>query len=410
MITPDSQTEVIEAGAIEAMTRGEIDVAIATARKFRRSPAVVKSEMMTYATLDEETAAACFYSLPRGGKLIQGPSVRLAEIAVSAFGNMRVGYRVMQTVTTGDHPHVVVQAVCFDLEKNVTVSTEKRRRITKKKSKDAIDDDDINLAVNSCAAIAYRDAVFKVVPLALVKPVYEQCRKVAVGDAKSLVERRGKCLEAFSKMGVTPERILARIEKTKIEEITLDDIEILLGLHTALKDGEEAIEDVFPLIPKHAAKSTAPTPPVQPATNAPTKPENRPSEPPAPAAAPSTPSQAETRPEAQQQAGQANPEATPQQAAASDTANSAAQEAGVASQPAVEPPPSAETPLQTVTRVIGDLGISERQIMRYLQGLKPPMARGSQNNLGLLADVKLANIAKMLGSENIVEEIRAINA
>lgn len=256
--------------AIESISRAEIDMAIATSRRFPRNLTKVKQNLLSYATLDEETAAACFYTLPRGGKNIQGPSVRLAEIAVSCYGNIRAGARVIQTITDGPNPHVVVQAVAMDLENNVHVSIEKRRRITKKKNKTEIDEDDINLASNAGSAIAFRDAVFKIVPMALIKPTFEQCRKVAIGDAKSLVDRRNRMVETFGKMGVTPDRVLAKVEKKSIEEIGLDDIETLLGLFNAIKEGEVVIEEAFPLINK-TANAPVQQPVQQPANVVPLK-------------------------------------------------------------------------------------------------------------------------------------------
>ena len=245
-------------GALESIARAEIDIQISTAKAYPRNIANVKKSMLEIATLDEETAEACFYTLPRGGKSIQGPSIRLAEIAISCFGNIKSATRVIETVPEGEHPYVIVQAVCIDLQNNVAVSMEKRRRITKKKSKPAPDDDDINLATNACAAIALRDAIFKVVPLALVKPVYEAAKKVAVGDQKTLAERRGKCIDTFAKMGVSKARILSLLNKKDIEEIGLDDLGTLIGLFNAIRDGETKIDEAFP-DPKFAPQK-APVP------------------------------------------------------------------------------------------------------------------------------------------------------
>lgn len=248
---------------VEQISRAEIDVQIATAKRYPRSLTMVKQSMMSFATLDQETAEACFYTLPRAGKLIKGPSIRLAEIAVSCFGNLRAGTRIIETVTTGDNPHVTVQAMCFDVERNVAVCIEKRRRIFKKKGKDVPDDDDINLAANAGSAIAFRDAVFKVVPQALVKPVYEQAVLVAVGNAKTLAERRAKALDSFGKMGVSKEKLLAKLGRKGVEEIELADMEILIGLHTAIKDGDTTVDEAFPE-PEVLEKKLATQPPVNP--------------------------------------------------------------------------------------------------------------------------------------------------
>lgn len=244
----DSQElEVVPPSAIEAISRAEVDMQITTAKRYPRQLAKVKSDMLSFATLDEETAQSCFYSLPRGGKNIQGPSIRMAEIAVACYGNLRAGTRIIETVTKGDAPHVVLQAVCHDLEKNTAITIEKRRRIVGKKSKNGqIDEDDINLAANAGSAIAFRDAVFKVVPGALIRPVYEQAKRVAIGDAKTLEDRRAKAIEAFGKMGVAQDRVLAVIEKASVDEVTIADLETLIGLHTAIKDGQTTIDESFP--------------------------------------------------------------------------------------------------------------------------------------------------------------------
>jgi hypothetical protein len=247
--------------ALSTITKAEIDMQIATAKRYPRVVSKVKASMLSYATLDEETAQGCFYSLPRGGKNIQGPSIRLAEIAASCFGNMKAGTRPIQTVTTGDTPHVIVQAVAFDIENNTCISIEKRGRIFRKKGKVPgqfrdVDEDDINLAVNRCSAIALRDAIFKIVPLALVKPVMDEAKRVAIGDVKSLSAKREKVVERLKAMGAPIANVLAKVGATRIEDIDLEKLETLIGLGTALKDGETTLEDAFPAPATKAAATT----------------------------------------------------------------------------------------------------------------------------------------------------------
>jgi len=238
---------------IATIERVQIDTQIATAKRYPRTLTTVKSKMLNFATLDEDTASACFFSLPRGGKTIQGPSVRLAEIAIACYGNLKAGARVISSTMHGDNPHVIVQAVCHDLENNTCISVEKRRRVTGKKSKGGKpDEDDLMLAANAASSIALRDAVFRVIPQALIRPVYEAAKKVAVGEIKSLAEKRAKVVDRLKQMGATDQRIFSVIGVTKLEEITVENLEVLVGLGTALKDGEITLEDAFPT----AAKST----------------------------------------------------------------------------------------------------------------------------------------------------------
>ena len=244
--------------AIAAVTRGEIDVQISTAKKYPRNEVSAKKKMQSIACMDEETAEACFYSLPRGGKNIEGPSIRLAEIAVACYQNLRAGSRVVATNVTGDNPHVVVQAVCHDLENNVAITIEKRRRVTKKKKADRIDEDDINLAVNACAAIALRDAVFKIVPLAIIKPVFRAARAVAIGDATTFANKRATVLDKLQKRGALLPNILGVLEVKSIEEIDYDKLGTLIGIGTAIADGQTTVDAAFPSAAPAGAAPGAP--------------------------------------------------------------------------------------------------------------------------------------------------------
>src|SRR5687767_2260566 len=104
--------EVISTTALEQITRGEIDMQVATAKRYPRSISNFKQKAMEMATLDEETAESCFYNLPRDGKEIQGPSARLAEIVASAWRNTRSGARVI----ANDGKSITAQGFCHDLE------------------------------------------------------------------------------------------------------------------------------------------------------------------------------------------------------------------------------------------------------------------------------------------------------
>ena len=252
--------EIVNATALESIERASIDMQIETAKRHpMHRPGMlskVKEDMLTLATLDEETAAACFYTLPRGGKAIQGPSVRLAEIALNCYGNTRVGTRIIDVVTDYVNPHVVIQSACHDLENNVLITIEKRRRITKKKKAGRIDEDDIQLAVNACTSIAYRDATFKIIPMAIIKPVWQAAKLLAVGDIRSLTAKRSEVIEKLKKMGAPEDRILAVVNCRKAEDIGVDELGQLIGLGTALKDGEITLEDAFPLLNEPVTSKT----------------------------------------------------------------------------------------------------------------------------------------------------------
>src|SRR5690606_2101573 len=94
-------------------------------------------------------------------------------------------------------------------------------------------------------SIALRNAIFRVVPRAYVDEVYETAKRLAVGDARSLPDRRADVVGRLNKMGVTNDQILLRVEKKTIDDIGLTELETLIGLGTAIKNGEASVEDAF---------------------------------------------------------------------------------------------------------------------------------------------------------------------
>lgn len=251
MAIEPTQVEVIQVSGSEslaALNRSEIDVQIATAKQYPRNLSQVLNSIETLATLDEETASACFYMLRRQGKLIEGPSVRMAEIIASSWGNIRVQSRIV----SNDGKMITAQGVCHDLESNYAVSAEVKRRITGKDGRTFSDDMQV-VTGNAACAIAMRNALFKVVPMALVKKVIAKAKKVSLGEATSLEESRKKMIDYFHKIGVDQQHLFDYLSVEKIEEINIDMVVELRGLATAIKEGTTTVQETF--FPKPVAEA-----------------------------------------------------------------------------------------------------------------------------------------------------------
>lgn len=245
---------VAKPDALERITRAEVDIQIATAHKYPRTQRGLKNilnEALTMATIDEETAASCFYKLPRGGKPIEGPSIRLAEIIASAWGNMNCGARII----ADEGSFLVAQGVAHDLEKNVRVSTEVRRRITSKDGK-RYSEDMVAVTANAACSIALRNAIFDVIPRSYINNIYGQCKQIAIGDASTLTERRSAALDYLHKMGLTDDRIYAALGKASADDIDLADLETIRGYITAIKTGEITVDTAFPPLEQPKPKVT----------------------------------------------------------------------------------------------------------------------------------------------------------
>lgn len=224
------------------LTKAEIDQQIATAHAFPRSIANASKKIFELVTIDEQAAEECNYALPRGGKPITGPSIRLAEIIAGQWGNCRVGARVVHVDRA--EKYVEAEGVFHDLETNAATTARVRRRIVDRNGK-LYNDDMIIVTGNAACSIAKRNAILAAVPKAVWRKSYEAALATIKGDIKTLSERRDKMLKAFSAFGVKPEMIFASLEVGGLEDIDLDHITTLTGMHAALKSGEATVEEMF---------------------------------------------------------------------------------------------------------------------------------------------------------------------
>lgn len=218
-----------------------VQAQVSTARQYPRSITTFIRRATEMATLTPEIAASCVYALPRGGKAIEGPSARLAEIVAHAWGNLRI----QAGATDHDAKYITARGEAWDVESNVAIAFEVRRRITKANGQ-TYDDDMITVTGNAAASIALRNAVFKTVPSSFWKPIYQKCRQVIAGDAKTFAVRRDDMLKAFLVVGVTTERLCASLSLKGVQDISLDHMATLVGILNALKEGETTVEEAFP--------------------------------------------------------------------------------------------------------------------------------------------------------------------
>lgn len=237
-------TKIERAEALEAMNRSEIDMQIATAKKYPRDIMASINKVVALATVDENTAEECFYSLKRRGSdgdtFITGPSVRLAEIVAASWGNIRVAAQVVGN----DGKFITARGTCIDLETNNAVSVEVQRRICDKYGKTYSEDMQV-VTGNAAAAIAFRNAIFKVVPMSTFGSAIEAIKQKAAGQAENLPETIQKMLRYYASIGVTEDMVLFYLGISKRDDIDSEMIESLRGVKNAIKEGMTTARDSF---------------------------------------------------------------------------------------------------------------------------------------------------------------------
>ena len=237
--------EVKQAEIMQAIDRAEVDIQIATAKQYPRDLAACLNKIATYATMDKETAEDCFYVLRRKDanghdNIIEGLSVRMAEIIAGAWGNLRVQTRIIGN----DGRMITAQAICHDLETNFAVSKEVKRRITNKYGKTYSEDMQV-VTGNAAASIAFRNAVLTVIPKAVTKKIINNVKQVALGQAIDVETSRKNCLANFAKAGVTEAMICQYLDIKSIEEIDKERLFELRATWNAIKEGTTTVQESF---------------------------------------------------------------------------------------------------------------------------------------------------------------------
>ncbi len=229
---------------VDAVERANVDSQVATAKRYPRDIRRSIDNSVVMVTMNQETAQSCSYALPRGGKPITGPSVHLAKIIVSNWGNMRTEAKVVQITDK----QVISRGTCWDLETNVASAFEVRRSIIGKNGQ-RFSDDMITVTGNAANSIAYRNAVFAVIPKAITDRVYYAAQKFITGDLsdsdKLLKVRTGVMNNFKNNYGITEEEVVKMCGKQAVNQIGADEISMLMGTIQALKDGDTTVDELM---------------------------------------------------------------------------------------------------------------------------------------------------------------------
>lgn len=242
---------ISNAETLTALNRAEVDVQIETAKRYpmhstpdQINTALAKVEM--FAMIDDATAQSCFYRLERTDKdgkvnIIEGPSIRLAEIIANCWGNLRI-----QTIIAGnDGKTITARGACHDLETNVAMAVDVKRSIVNKKGYTFSQDMQV-VTGNAAASIARRNAILSVIPEAVFKRSYERIKDQAIGAAaRALPTRIANMLKTYAVAGVKEEQLLAYLKIESRGQITPEMVVNLGSLFNAIRDGQTTIEETF---------------------------------------------------------------------------------------------------------------------------------------------------------------------
>lgn len=259
---------------LDTIERANVDSQIATAKQYPRDLRRAINNSIAMATLDVPTAQSCGYALPRGGKPLTGPSVHLAKLIVSNYGNIRTEAKVVQITDK----QVISRGSCWDLENNVASAFEVSRSIVGR-SGQRFSEDMITVTGNAANAIAYRNAVFSVIPKAITDKVYQAAQRTITGDLSDedkIIARRKKCIDFFKdEFGISEQEVVMLCGKQTVNQIKANEIALLLGITQSLTDGDTTVDDLMKPYRKEKTKNTIAAAAAEAAKNAAAKKEDK---------------------------------------------------------------------------------------------------------------------------------------
>lgn len=240
--------------SLDRAERANIDIQVSTAKQYPRSISRCANNAVAIATMDKDTAQSCGYALPRGGKPITGPSVHLAKIIAQQYGNLRAEAKVVEITDK----QVVSRGTAWDLENNYAVSFEVRRSIIGRNG-NRFSDDMITVTGNAANSIAYRNAIFGIVPKSITDKAYKAAQHLITGDLsdeEKLIKRRDGAVKHFiDTYGITEEEVIKLCGKHTVNQIQADEIALLLGFAQSLKDGDTTVDELMAPFRKGKAKA-----------------------------------------------------------------------------------------------------------------------------------------------------------
>ena len=238
-------TVAIEASRAIAEAQGKLVIA----KKFPRNEIAAYAKAME-ACQRPTMAAKAFYSFPRGGQTVEGPTIRFAEELARCWGNIDYGIKELSQ----DDGKSEMQAYAWDLETNAQSvqnftnphqreKTDKRTRTTVMEnltSQRDIYENNANMATRRL-----RSRLLAILPSWFVEDAINECKRTLAGKNDTpLIDRVKNMVVQFAKMGVTQEQIEKRLKK-KIETMNSDDFVEFIGIYNAIKQGESKIADWF---------------------------------------------------------------------------------------------------------------------------------------------------------------------
>lgn len=241
----ESQENLLQVS--EGRAVAEVQAAFVIAKRFPRNESESYARIIN-ACKRPFLAEKSLYAYPRGGTLVQGPSIRLAEAMAQAWGNLDCGVR---EVSQQDGVSIA-EAYAIDLQTNTRVAKTfhvPHFRDTKKGRIKLTDSRDVYEAIANQGARRLRACILAVIPGDITEAAVEQCKRTMTTHDVTLSEQIKKLVIAFDEVGVKVEHLEKRLGHN-LDATIAQEIVTLRSIYRSIKDGMSDRSDFFDIASK----------------------------------------------------------------------------------------------------------------------------------------------------------------
>lgn len=225
-------TALTEQSRAVAEALGKLQVA----KQFPRDENSAYSKIMQ-ACSRQSFAATALYSYPKGGQQVSGPSIRMAEMLIRAWGNCESGLKELSQ-RDGESE---MMAYTWDYETNtmfVKNFAVKHERKARGKTTKLNDQRDIYELTANNGSRRQRATMLAAIPDYIVEDAVTAVKSTLAGQSDEPIgDRVRKMIAAFGKHGVTPEMIEKYVGH-EVDLIDSDTLVDLMGVFNSIKSGD----------------------------------------------------------------------------------------------------------------------------------------------------------------------------
>lgn len=238
--TQNEETSLMQVSESRAVA--EVQAAYVIAKKFPRNQSECYANIID-ACKRPFLAEQAMYAYPRGGTLVTGASIRLAEAMAQSWGNLDCGVREVSQANGVS----IAEAYAIDLQTNTRVTKifhVPHVRDTKKGRVKLTDARDIYEMVANQGARRLRACILGILPGDVVEAAVERCKKTLESSEVPLSEQIRRMILAFDEYGIKVEHLEKRLGH-KMESTIGQEIVALKAIYKSIKDGMADREEFF---------------------------------------------------------------------------------------------------------------------------------------------------------------------